>query len=107
MIETVNSETPDIVDDLDVFSLEQVCEICQVDAEQVKSMVELGVVQPDGGHPSTWTFAFYTVTRMKRACRLQRDLDLNLPGVALSLDLLDEINRLRSELDLLRTRLRK
>ncbi len=100
-------EIPDIMDESDGYSLEQVCEICNVDQQQVMRMVDLGVLQPDGDRPSSWSFAFYAVSRLKRGCRLQRDLDLNLAGVALSLDLLDEIDRLRSELDFLRARLRE
>lgn len=100
-------ETPDIVSESDVFSLEQVCEICNIDQQEVVRMVELGVLQPDGDQPTSWSFAFYAITRLKRGCRLQRDLELNLEGVALSLDLLDEIDRLRSELDFLRARLRE
>ncbi|MGI9318013.1 MAG: chaperone modulator CbpM [bacterium] len=98
-------ETPEIVNELDEISLEQICEICNINRPQVVRLVDLGVLHPSGDRPSSWSFAFYSVTRLKRACRLQRDLDLNLEGVALSLELLDEINRLRSELDFLRTRL--
>jgi hypothetical protein len=33
---------------------------------------------------------------VRRALRLQHDLELNLPGAALALELLDEIERLRA-----------
>jgi chaperone modulatory protein CbpM len=35
------------------------------------------------------------VIRVRRAVRLQRDLELNLPGTALALELIDEIEQLR------------
>ena len=33
----------------------------------------------------------------KRACRLQRDLELDWPAVALALELIEELQRLRDE----------
>ena len=36
-------EIPDIMDESDGYSLEQVCEICNVDQQQVMRMVDLGV----------------------------------------------------------------
>ena len=107
MIDASNAETPDILSESDAFSLEQVCEICGVGPQLVEQLVELGAVFPDGDHPSSWSFAFYSLTRLKRACRLRRDLELNLAGVALSLDLLDEIERLNREIGFLRARLRE
>ena len=107
MIDSSNAETPDIVSESDAFSLEQVCEICGVGPQLVEQLVELGALFPDGDQPSSWSFALYSVTRLKRACRLRRDLELNLAGVALSLDLLDEIERLNREIGFLRARLRE
>ena len=107
MTEPSNAETPDIVSESEVFSLAQVCEICGVGPQLVEQLVELGALFPDGDQPSTWSFAFFSVTRLKRACRLRRDLELNLAGVALSLELLDEIERLKRETEFLRARLRE
>ena len=41
---------------------------------------------------------FAAQRRARVAVRLTRDLELNTPGVALALDLLDEIHELRSQL---------
>jgi chaperone modulatory protein CbpM len=38
------------------------------------------------------------ILRIRRALRLERDFELNMPGVTLAMDLLDEIERLRTEL---------
>ena len=107
MTDSSNAELPDIVEESESYSLDQVCAICRVDSRLVEQLVELGALYPEGEQPSSWSFAFYSVTRLKRACRLQRDLELNLAGVALSLDLLDEIERLNHELEFLRARMRE
>jgi chaperone modulatory protein CbpM len=39
-----------------------------------------------------------SLVRIRIARRLQADLDLNLPGIALALDLLEELAQLRAQL---------
>jgi chaperone modulatory protein CbpM len=45
-----------------------------------------------------WHFTGAALRRARRALRLERDLELNLAGVALALDLMDEIEQLRREI---------
>lgn len=79
-------------------TLEELCVSCAVEADWIAELVEHGVVEPTGQTRSDWRFASISVVRLAKAKRLERDLDLNSPGVALVLDLLDEIERLRSRL---------
>jgi chaperone modulatory protein CbpM len=67
------------------------------------SWVTEGVLSPTGSSPEDWRFSGDSLQRAKTAAHLTHDLELNTPGVALALDLLDEITRLRSQL--LRTNL--
>ena len=52
----------------------------------------------DGSCGSDWKFTSLTIVRVAKARRLERDLDLNLPGLAVVLDLLDQIDDLRVQL---------
>lgn len=45
-----------------------------------------------------WRFSGSALRRLRRAMSLSRDLEVNPPGVALALDLLDEIEALRARL---------
>ncbi len=45
-----------------------------------------------------WRFSGSALQRARTAMRLQRDLGINLAGVALAMDLLDEIEELRGRL---------
>ena len=49
------------------------------------------MIEPVWGGRSDWQFTSLAIIRVARAKRLERDLSLNPPGVALALDLLDEI----------------
>ena len=99
--------TTEILDDSVVYGLREFCDVCGVHAECVLEMVESGVIEPQGSSPSEWRFSAYTVIRFHRAKRLQRDLDINLPGVALSLELIDNLEALRNEVRYLKHQLAK
>jgi chaperone modulatory protein CbpM len=85
----------DIVVETQTYSLLQVCTICGVQTERVVELVSFGIIEPDGAQPDTWQFSESAVHRAKKALRLHRDLGLDHQGLALALELLDEIDRLR------------
>lgn len=87
-----------ILDEDAELSLTEICHACEIRSEQVIEMVQEGIVAPLGQEPAEWRFPGPDLARLRRAARLQRDLELNLPGVALALDLLDEIESLRARL---------
>jgi len=69
------------------------------DVQLIVTLVQEGVLEPQGGDsPAEWRFEGVALRRACRAVRLVRDLDLNPPGVALALQLLDEIERLEAAL---------
>jgi chaperone modulatory protein CbpM len=85
----------DIVVETQTYSLLQVCTICGVQTERVVELVSFGIIEPDGAQPDIWKFSESAVQRAKKALRLHRDLGLDYQGLALTLELLDEIDRLR------------
>jgi chaperone modulatory protein CbpM len=80
------------------MSLAELCRACGTERELVVQLVEHGVVEPQGADPQAWVFAGASLQRTRVALRLLRDLELNLPGAALAVDLLDEIARLQRAL---------
>ena len=46
-----------------------------------------------------WRFTGVSLQKVQRAYRLKRDLGLNTAGVALALDLLDEVHTLQQRLN--------
>jgi chaperone modulatory protein CbpM len=88
----------EIVETSATCTLDELCTACHVEAEWVTNLVNYGAIDPVGTDQAQWRFAGIAVVRVQRAKRLERDLGLNLPGVALALDLLDQIEELRSRL---------
>jgi chaperone modulatory protein CbpM len=84
-------------EDSDV-TLAQLCEACAVQAEAIEAMMEEGIVAPTGGEVTTWRFTRTSVVRVRTVLRMQRDLEVNLAGAALALDLLERIEALQARL---------
>ena len=79
-------------------TLAQLCEACAVRQEAIEAMMEEGIVVATGGGVSPWRFTRSTVVRVRTVLRMQRDLEVNLPGAALALDLLERIEALQARL---------
>jgi len=91
-----------VIEEASSFTLLELCQACGVEAEEVRVWVLEGVLEPVGQGPHDWCFAGSALSRARLATRLARDLEVNAAGVALALDLLDEIAELRSRLSQLR-----
>ena len=79
------------------LELEAFAAACGTEAEFVRLLVDEGLVQPVALQPA-WRFGGEELARVRRICRLQRDFEANLQSVAVMLDLIDEIERLRAQL---------
>lgn len=95
-----------VLDDESIFSLADLSRHCRISAEQLINMVDYGLIKPldSSGSCSHWRFSGSCLLRVEKAIRLQRDLELNLPGIALALELLDEIHLLRQTVAALKRR---
>jgi len=92
---TISSE---IIEIGAVCTIEELCLVCNVEAEWISELVDHAVIEPIAETGPNWQFASLSIIRVAKAKRLRHDLNLNTPGVALALDLLDEIEELRSRL---------
>lgn len=87
------------------LDMEEFCEVADLSAAYVIEIVEHGILEPHGAAPEHWRFTDVELVLAKRAAKLQRDLDLEWEGVALALDLLEEVQQLRAENQMLKQRL--
>jgi len=81
-----------------VFGFQEVCVHCCLPAEKIIKMVEHGIVEPEGGEIMLWRFTSKDLARLNKARRIERDLEVNLPGIALSLELIDQVEELKARL---------
>jgi chaperone modulatory protein CbpM len=95
-----------LLDDRYLLTVEEICRVCSVRIEYIEELVEEGLITPQveqmnaggvgGKHePRSWRFTGMHMRQARIAARLQSDLGINLAGVALALQLLDEVETLR------------
>ncbi len=87
---------------LDMHTL---CQEADLTADCVIEIGENGVVEPPGRRPEDWLFDDQAPLLARRAAKLHQELELEWEGVALALELLQEVQQLRNENSMLRQRL--
>ena len=90
-----------ILDEFTIVTIDDLCRTCRVDQAVIISLVDEGIVEPSSRDESPWRFSGSDLPLVLRAIRLQRDFELNPPGVAFALDLLDEIDLLRTQIKII------
>lgn len=93
--------TGKVLDEESFLTLLEVSRASAVHADYVVELVEEGVVQPVGHHPTQWRFSAMCLVKIRKAVRLQHDLGVNLAGVALALQLMEELELANARLRLL------
>ncbi|WP_394754399.1 chaperone modulator CbpM [Crenothrix sp.] len=87
-----------IIIEEDSLTLGELCKACCVHADWVLGLVEEGILEPHGTEIRLWRFSGSNLVRVRSALRLQRDLGVNLSGIGLILDLVEELENLRIQL---------
>jgi chaperone modulatory protein CbpM len=87
-----------IFEESNLLTVEELSRICAVDERHIVELVDEGVISVVEVGTVQWRFSGTALRRTRLALRLERDLELNLAGVALALDLMEEVERLRREL---------
>ena len=90
----------EILDDQVEFTLSELCSVCRGEEEWIIKLIDEGVIEAKGQNHENWRFSGTSLRRVHSAMRLERDLNINVAGVALALDLMDEIEQLRFRIKL-------
>jgi chaperone modulatory protein CbpM len=85
-----------------ILTIQDLSRICAVDERHIMELVHEGVISVIEIEATEWRFTGTALRRTRLALRLERDLEINLAGVALALDLMEELEHLRRELKAVR-----
>lgn len=91
-----------IVEETTTISFNDVCQKYQISKELLLEMVEYGIFSSEATKTESVHFSQKDLRKIESAFRLHHDLEINLPGVALALELLEKIEQLNDELSILR-----
>ncbi len=92
----------EIVEEHPGLSLRELSQACGISEERLLDYAALGIIEPTGSGVRQWRFSAAAIIRLQKAQRLQRDLDLDVSSLALVLDLLDDMARLRARMQRLK-----
>ncbi len=87
-----------IVEEQVSYTLSALCHASGAEQALVHGLVGEGLLQPAGRGPDDWRFSGDALPQTRKALRLARDFELDLAAVSLVMELLGEIDRLRSRL---------
>jgi chaperone modulatory protein CbpM len=87
-----------LLDEEIVFTLADLSRACTGRSEWIVQLVDEGILEPRGNEQKSWRFSSSSLTRARKAMRLQHDLQVNLAGAALALELMEQIDSLRARL---------
>jgi chaperone modulatory protein CbpM len=90
--------TGSVIGDEAVLSLEDFARACPAEVSWIAELVEVDVLVPQGAEQSDWRFRAADLLCARRVARLLRDFGASTEAVAVILDLLVEIERLRARL---------
>lgn len=88
-----------LLDENVTYSFAELCTVCKVQDDLVFEMINEGIIAPvtmAGTSPRNWMFSATNIKKVQITIRLQEDLRVNLPGAALAIELLEELEQLRS-----------
>ncbi len=77
-----------------VIAIDELCRTCNIERSVVVSMLEHGIIASSDGDG----FDISALARVRKAVRFHKDLQVNVQGVAIILDLLDELDAMRARL---------
>ena len=93
--------TGTLIEETTEFTLGELSRTCGMPTERILALVEEGVIEPVDAGQSHLHFRGHCLRRVRIVQRLQSDLGINLAGAALALELLEEVEVLRSRIAVL------
>jgi chaperone modulatory protein CbpM len=95
------------LDDTGLCSVEQLADASGLSIEEVDDLIRNGVIVPVDDKAQPPSFRMHYMVTARTARKLRDDFELDRHGVALALTLLREIDRLETDLNAARAKLRR
>jgi chaperone modulatory protein CbpM len=85
----------EFVDETTCLRCDEFCARLAVEQHWISELVEIGALEPRSGfEPATWSFAIGDLPRARMMTRLVEELEVNLPGAAIIVELIEERRQL-------------
>jgi len=94
-----NTEVIQLPENITEMSFDELCTVCQASPDFIIELISYGTIEPIGNSKTSWRFDVYQLNTIRTAIRLHHDLEVNHAGVALAIDLLNQMDDLQNELN--------
>ena len=91
--------TVEIIDSSTHYSFNELCKVSKLDEQWVLELIEFEIIQTDA---DSNRYSGTQLNTLLKANRLKHDLELNMAGIALVLELLEEREAQKNEIKALR-----
>jgi chaperone modulatory protein CbpM len=81
------------------LSLEELMELCQSSPNFIQALIDFGILEAHSLPVEERAFDVNELRRIKAVQRLQRDLEINMAGAAMVLDLIDQLEEMRAKIE--------
>ncbi|HSQ02522.1 MAG TPA: chaperone modulator CbpM [Burkholderiales bacterium] len=85
------------LDERAMVSLIELAQCSGLSEQELRELIDLGALAPDDPQSDVWQFTAQTILTARTACRLRNDFELDAPGLALALTLLERIRELEAQ----------
>ena len=79
------------------YTTNAVCASYRLTQDAIEEMVSCGLAEPVGDRPNKWLFTQSDYDRIGCVKRFKNELDVNIPGAVLALELLEQLDRIRKQ----------
>lgn len=88
-----------IIENEHLLSLDELASALHAKPDLIFEMIDYHFIEPKGARPTEWRFDSLALRRARMAASFLRDLEVNMAGVGLALELLDRIEALQQQLN--------
>ena len=86
-----------IIDQDNSLTFNEICRAIHIDHDLMIQLIEYHIIQPRGSSKNNWQFDDVCLKRARLARNFYYDLEINLAGIGLLLDMLDRIETLENQ----------
>jgi chaperone modulatory protein CbpM len=83
------------------LSLEELCDACGISPEFIKELIDYGILDVNDISLENYRFTPVHLRKIRTIVHLHHDLEVNLPGAAIVIDLMEQMEDMRVKIEML------
>lgn len=83
------------------LTLEELCSACGITPQFIHELIEYGALDCDDVSLEVYRFRPEQLRRVRTIVHLHHDLEINIPGATLAIELMEEMEKMRAKIDML------